>query len=190
MKINRKAKKVLVGLAVLGSVFAAGCGGPKAPKEMTFDELITDWTQNIEKVTTEQDKMVEDYVKKDPETYKLFTLKDSLNVTATDEKINKLNLSKEQLDKTASAIKDIKSKTKPQVDRMNEEKEQAKQILIKRAYDKDQMKLESDKIRYSKAASDFDTKINAKDSDRSIRNRTRFGTGRHSLFVITGQVQE
>ena len=159
MKITKIVKTSLAGLAIVGAVLSAGCGGPKEPKDMTFDELMKDMSKNIEVVATERDKMIEDYIKKDSETYKVFTIEDKFMSGFSRRKILDLNLTAEQINKTEEAINEITKKTEPQVNRMLEEQKRAEELLNKRALDKDQASFNNDKRRYETATNLLQNKI-------------------------------
>lgn len=179
MKLNKIVKTTLVCLAIVGATLSAGCGGPKTTKDMTFDELMDDWGKNIETVVSERDKMIDDYIKKDPEGYKILTIEKKLNSMYGEKEIDALSLTKDQIEKADKAVDAIEAKTKPQVDKIKEEEKMALAMLEKRQLDKDQNKLGADSERRLAASQATAIKVTCEGKNSLNRasefDATRFG---------------
>lgn len=184
MKLNKIVKTALVGLAIVGATLAAGCGAPKATKDMNFDEVMDDWGKNIQTVVSTRDKMVEDYIKKDPETYKIFTITEVLDATNREKDIDALHLTKEQIDKADDAITEIKNKTQPEVDRIKEDSARALEIIKSRTMDKDQNKFNADATRRVQAEQKTFREITAGENKYLIVDATKFGKVRYNVAQI------
>lgn len=184
MKLNKIVKTALVGLAIVGATLSAGCGGPKATKDMNFDEVMDDWGKNIQTVVSTRDKMVEDYIKKDPETYKIFTITEVLDATNREKDIDALHLTKEQIDKADDAITEIKNKTQPEVDRIKEDSARALEIIKSRTMDKDQNKFNADATRRVQAEQKTFREITAGENKYLIVDATKFGKVRYNVAQI------
>lgn len=188
MKINKLIKTTLVGLAILGASLSTGCGGPKAPKDMTFDELMDDWGKNIETVVSERDKMVDDYIKKDPEGYKIFTVEKQLNSVYGKKEIEALKLTKEQIEKAEAAVIEIRTKTQPLEDKIKEESEIAFANIQKRELDKDQNKLAADSDRRLAAAKATARKVTLTGKTAGERasefDATKYGRIRYNTIEV------
>lgn len=186
MNIKKIVKTTLLGMAIVGATLSAGCGGPKAPKDMTFNELITDWNKNIETVATERDKRIEEYIQKDPETYKIFTIKkelDGLTINGGDKELDRLNFSEKQISAAETAMNEIADKTKDKVDRMKEEQELSLKILRKAAY-KDQNALWADQTQWEKTRNEFNAKVDGANPHNYNQRKTRFGQIEYNLDRI------
>ncbi len=184
MNIKKIVKTTLVGMAIVGATLSAGCGGPKAPKDMTFNELITDWNKNIETVATERDKKIEEYIKKDPETYKIFTINKRLdNLFGGDKEIDQLNFSEKQISAAEAAMNEIADKTKEKVDRMKEEQELSLKIIRKTTY-KDPNALWADQTQWEKTRNEFNAKVDGANPHNYNQRKTRFGQIEYNLGEI------
>lgn len=186
MTFNKKVKTVLVSLAIVGTALCSGCGG-KDPKNMSFDELIEDWTQTMSMTISEQDKMIADYIKKDPETYKVFALKGRLMPVWDEKKIRNMHLTKEQYQKLEEAIAHITEKTVPQekIARMDQEQQLAQEINEKMKYDKDLMAVLSRGERYRNAYIEYVHKLRKDDG-----LETNFGMIQTNMKIIKEVLKE
>lgn len=185
MNIKKLVKTTLVGMAIVGAALSAGCGGPKAPKDMTFNELITDWNKNIETVATERDKKIEEYIQKDPETYKIFTIKKELDALFNPgiKELDALNFNEKQISAAETAMNEIADKTKDKVDRMKEEQELSLKILRKTTY-KDQNALWADQTQWEKTRNEFNAKVDGANPYNYNQRKTRYGQIEYNLGEV------